>query len=224
MQLHPRYSVLEQKYPGMCEDDSFYEKFSMDEVDFNIENYEELFGVSLDNPEQLFENGGIDSLFGMKDMCGADSNNQSARVAEGSSIGLVNALQPASSIAASADSMMSSKTEPYLCFTRQAHSGLSFSGVTGESSAGDYQDCGASSVLLTGEPPWCPPCPENHPSASRSSAVLRYREKKAARKFEKRVRYASRKARADVRRRVKGRFVKAGDAYDYDPLSQTRSC
>ncbi|KAJ8437504.1 hypothetical protein Cgig2_007481 [Carnegiea gigantea] len=42
-------------------------------------------------------------------------------------------------------------------------------------------------------------------------------------KFEKRVRYASRKARADVRKRVKGRFVKAGDAYDYDPLSHTRS-
>lgn len=37
------------------------------------------------------------------------------------------------------------------------------------------------------------------------------------------MRYASRKARADVRRRVKGRFVKAGDAYDYDPLNETRS-
>lgn len=42
-------------------------------------------------------------------------------------------------------------------------------------------------------------------------------------RFEKKVRYESRKARADVRRRVKGRFVKAGDAYDYDPLSPTRS-
>ncbi|KAF2559479.1 hypothetical protein F2Q68_00018107 [Brassica cretica] len=37
------------------------------------------------------------------------------------------------------------------------------------------------------------------------------------------MRYASRKARADVRRRVKGRFVKAGEAYDYDPLTPTRS-
>lgn len=43
-------------------------------------------------------------------------------------------------------------------------------------------------------------------------------------RFEKKIRYASRKARADVRKRVKGRFVKAGDAYDYDPLCQTRSC
>lgn len=42
-------------------------------------------------------------------------------------------------------------------------------------------------------------------------------------RFEKKIRYASRKARADVRKRVKGRFVKAGEAYDYDPLCETRS-
>ncbi|KAF2285005.1 hypothetical protein GH714_034608 [Hevea brasiliensis] len=36
--------------------------------------------------------------------------------------------------------------------------------------------------------------------------------------FGKQIRYASRKARADTRKRVKGRFVKAGEAYDYDPL------
>ena len=42
-------------------------------------------------------------------------------------------------------------------------------------------------------------------------------------RFDKKIRYASRKARADVRKRVKGRFIKAGEAYDYDPLSQTRS-
>lgn len=93
-------------------------------------------------------------------------------------------MQPACSNAASADSMMSTKTEPVLCFTtRQAHSSLSFSGLTGESSAGDYQDCGASSMLLMGEPPWCPPCPESSfPSANRSNAVMRYKEKKKTRK------------------------------------------
>ncbi|XP_052178261.1 zinc finger protein CONSTANS-LIKE 9-like [Diospyros lotus] len=212
------------KTPGLCDNDAFYEDFDMDEVDLNIENYEELFGVALNDPEHLFGNEGIDSLFGGKDMSGAVLNCQRTYAAEGSSIGLVNAIQPASSNAASADSMMSSKTEPNLCFARQAHSNLSFSGLTGESSAGDYQDCDASSMLLMGEPPWCHPRPESSvPSTSRSSAVLRYKEKKKTRKFEKKVRYASRKARADVRRRVKGRFVKAGDAYDYDPLSQTRS-
>ncbi|KAL0916096.1 hypothetical protein M5K25_013578 [Dendrobium thyrsiflorum] len=43
-------------------------------------------------------------------------------------------------------------------------------------------------------------------------------------RFEKKIRYASRKARADSRRRVKGRFVKAGETFDYDPLSQARTC
>lgn len=40
-------------------------------------------------------------------------------------------------------------------------------------------------------------------------------------RFGKQIRYASRKARADTRKRVKGRFVKAGEAYDYDPLRAT---
>ncbi|KAJ9169904.1 hypothetical protein P3X46_018049 [Hevea brasiliensis] len=214
------------KGPALCKDDDLYKDFNMDEVDLNLENYEELFGVTLNNSEELFENGGIESLFGSKDMSAADSNCQGAVAAEGSSVGLVNAMQPACSNAASADSMMSTKTEPILCFTtRQGHSSLSFSGLTGESSVGDYQDCGASSMLFMGEPPWCPPCPESScPSSNRSNAVMRYKEKKKTRMFEKKVRYASRKARADVRRRVKGRFVKAGDAYDYDPLNQTRSC
>lgn len=224
----PKLCCSATKGFAFCEDDDLYEDFNMDEMDLNFENYEELFGVTLNHSEELLENGGIESLFGTKDISAADSNCQGAVAAEGSSVGLVNAMQPACSNAASADSIMSSKTEPILCFTgKQAHSSLSFSGLTGDSNAGDYQDCDASSMLLMGEPPWCPPCPEtSFTSASRSKAVLRYKEKKKTRKFDKRVRYASRKARADVRRRVKGRFVKAGEAYDYDPLTQTeaRSC
>ncbi|KAI3457694.1 hypothetical protein Pfo_014357 [Paulownia fortunei] len=219
----PKVFLSGAKGPAVCEEDGFYDDFNMDEVDLSIENYEELFGVSLDNPEQLFGNDGIDGIFGTKDMSG--SNCQGAYAAEGPSIGGMNVMQPACSNAASADSVISFKTEPNLCFAREAHSGLSFSGITGESNAGDYQDCGASSMPIMGEPPWYPPGPESSmPSTSRSDAVMRYKEKKKARKFEKKVRYASRKARADVRRRVKGRFVKAGDAYDYDPLSPSRSC
>ncbi|KAL9315929.1 hypothetical protein ACSQ67_016930 [Phaseolus vulgaris] len=215
-----------EKNSGICEDDNLYDDFIMDEVDLELENYEELFGMALSHSEELFENGGFESLFEAKDMSASvgESHCQGAVVAEGSSAGLVNAIQSACSNAASADSMLSTKTEPIVCFTgRQSQSNISFSGVTKES-AGDYQDCDASSMLLMGEPPWCPPCPESSlHSANRSNAVMRYKEKKKTRKFEKKVRYASRKARADVRRRVKGRFVKAGDVYDYDPLSQTRS-
>ncbi|KAI3769513.1 hypothetical protein L6452_00619 [Arctium lappa] len=207
------------KDPEPFVDDGFYADFNMDEVDLSIENYEELFGVGHNDPEHLFAKDGIDSLFG-----GADSNCQGPYAAKESSTGHGNPVQPACSNAASADSLMSCKTEPNPCYRRQ-HSNISFSSLTGESSAGEYQDCGASSMLLMGEPPWCTGGADQNttPSGSRSDAVLRYKEKKKMRKFEKRVRYATRKARADVRKRVKGRFVKAGDAYDYDPMSQTRS-
>ncbi|KAI4381338.1 hypothetical protein MLD38_007417 [Melastoma candidum] len=46
----------------------------------------------------------------------------------------------------------------------------------------------------------------------RGNAMLRYKEKKKTRRYDKHIRYESRKARADTRKRVKGRFVKAGDA------------
>lgn len=203
------------------EDDDYYEDFNMDELELNIEKYEELFGVGHNDPQHLFNDDGIDSLFKIKGT-GGDSNCQDAYVAEGSLIGLENIVQSTGSNAESADSMISCKTEPNACFARQT-SNLSFSGLTGDNSTGEYQDCGASPMLVMGEPPpWCTPG-SSLASNSRSSAVQRYKDKKKTRKFEKRVRYATRKARADVRKRVKGRFVKAGDAFDYDPLSQTRS-
>ncbi|CAN4097461.1 unnamed protein product [Withania somnifera] len=205
------------------EDDPFSQDFNMDEVDLSFENYEELFNGSLDNPNQLFENEDIDGLFGTKDMSVSDSSCRDVNAVEGPSIRRVMAMHPGYSNAGSADYLRSCKTEPTVCFARQA-SILSFSNLEEESNAADYQECGASRMLLMGEPPWCHPCPESSlASSSRSNAVLRYKEKKKTRKFDKHVRYASRKARADVRRRVKGRFVKAGDAYDYDPLNETRS-
>ncbi|GMI78179.1 CONSTANS-LIKE 2, CONSTANS-like 2, B-box domain protein 3 [Hibiscus trionum] len=43
---------------------------------------------------------------------------------------------------------------------------------------------------------------------NREEKVLRYREKRKARKFEKKIRYASRKAYAETRPRIKGRFAR----------------
>nr|XP_043630711.1 zinc finger protein CONSTANS-LIKE 9-like isoform X2 [Erigeron canadensis] len=204
-------------------DDGFYDDFNMDEVDSSIEKYEVLFGDGHNDPEHLFAKDGIDSLFGTKEMCAAESICHGAYAAKESSTGHGHGIQPACSNGASADSLRSCKTEPNPCYGRQL-SNISFSSLTGESTAADYQDCGASSMLLMGEPPWSTPAHDSTtPAGIRNDAVLRYKEKKKNRKFDKRVRYATRKARADVRKRVKGRFVKAGDAYDYDPMSQTRS-
>uniref|UniRef100_A0A5B7B7S3 Putative zinc finger protein CONSTANS-LIKE 14-like isoform X1 n=1 Tax=Davidia involucrata TaxID=16924 RepID=A0A5B7B7S3_DAVIN len=49
---------------------------------------------------------------------------------------------------------------------------------------------------------------------NRGNAMLRYKEKKKTRRYDKHIRYESRKARADTRKRVKGRFVKASEAPD----------
>ncbi|XP_077222338.1 zinc finger protein CONSTANS-LIKE 9-like [Tasmannia lanceolata] len=208
---------------GISEADDLYEDFNMGDIDLNFDNYEELFGLSQNNSGQLFEDAGVNSLFAMKSMSAADSGGQGEFVAEASSAGQTIAMQAAGSN----EAYRGTKSDTDLCFQgRQVRSSLSFSGLTGESSGGDYQDCGiSSSMLLMGETPWYPNGPENSlPTGSRDSAVMRYKEKKKTRKFEKKIRYASRKARADVRRRVKGRFVKAGDIYDYDPMCQTRSC
>ncbi|KAL9249330.1 Zinc finger protein CONSTANS-LIKE 5-like protein [Drosera capensis] len=45
----------------------------------------------------------------------------------------------------------------------------------------------------------------------REARVMRYREKRKNRKFEKTIRYASRKAYAESRPRIKGRFAKRGE-------------
>ncbi|KAI3467785.1 hypothetical protein Pfo_024448 [Paulownia fortunei] len=47
---------------------------------------------------------------------------------------------------------------------------------------------------------------------NRGNAMQRYKEKKKTRRYDKHIRYESRKARADTRKRVKGRFVKANEA------------
>lgn len=49
---------------------------------------------------------------------------------------------------------------------------------------------------------------------NRGNAMLRYKEKKKTRRYDKHIRYESRKARADTRKRVKGRFVKSSEAPD----------
>lgn len=68
--------------PGLDIEDDLYESLNMDEDSLNIENYEELFGVSLSYSEELLENGGIDSLFRIKNLSAAKSGCPGAAAAE----------------------------------------------------------------------------------------------------------------------------------------------
>lgn len=51
----------------MFSKDSIYEDFCVDDVDLAFENYEELFGTSHLQSEQLFDDAGIDSYFEVKE-------------------------------------------------------------------------------------------------------------------------------------------------------------
>ncbi|CAN1236193.1 Zinc finger protein CONSTANS-LIKE 10 [Linum grandiflorum] len=58
-------------------DDGLYDDFDMDEMDLNLENYDELFDGG-----DAFEHGGMDSLFGTKDMSVAGTSYQGGAAAE----------------------------------------------------------------------------------------------------------------------------------------------
>ena len=64
--------------PYAADDDKFndgmYEDLCVDDTDLTFENYEELFGTSHIQTEQLFDDAGIDSYFEMKEMPPFDSN------------------------------------------------------------------------------------------------------------------------------------------------------
>ncbi|XP_027072381.1 zinc finger protein CONSTANS-LIKE 5-like [Coffea arabica] len=61
------------------------------------------------------------------------------------------------------------------------------------------------------------------PGMDREARVLRYREKRKNRKFEKTIRYASRKAYAETRPRIKGRFAKRAEAIESE-IDQMFTC
>ncbi|CAL5435999.1 unnamed protein product [Camellia sinensis] len=197
-----------RKGTGILNDD-FFKDFNMDDIDLSLENFEQLFGTG-----NLFESGDADDP-DIKTHCAFASEVQSATQSQATEQGYRDQV--------SADSTTNYDVDRSLCGT------LSFGGLSGgggesgsgsgSGGGGDYnEDCNISTMHSPfGEPPLHSPLLL---SANRENAVLRYKEKKKTRKFDNIIRYASRKARADVRKRVKGRFVKAGDPYDYDPLNQ----
>ncbi|KAK7381166.1 hypothetical protein VNO78_33693 [Psophocarpus tetragonolobus] len=85
-------------------------------------------------------------------------------------------------------------------------------GVVPESTISDISMSHSKSSIGTND--LFPPLPmSSHylTPMDREAKVLRYKEKKKTRKFEKKIRYASRKAYAETRPRIKGRFAKRTD-------------
>ncbi|CAN8295494.1 unnamed protein product [Cochlearia groenlandica] len=83
-------------------------------------------------------------------------------------------------------------------------------------------DRGTSQLILTDEMlPWKDQTLASvvYTPQARLEAKERYFAKKKKRKFEMQIRYESRKSTANTKRRMKGRFTKAGAEYDYDPCT-----
>jgi hypothetical protein len=62
------------------------------------------------------------------------------------------------------------------------------------------------------------------PAVDREAKVMRYKEKRKRRRYEKQIRYASRKAYAEMRPRVKGRFAKVPDGEAPSPPAPAAAC
>ncbi|XP_018487844.1 putative zinc finger protein CONSTANS-LIKE 11 isoform X2 [Raphanus sativus] len=89
-------------------------------------------------------------------------------------------------------------------------------------------DCGPSQLTLTDVHDmslWDDQTPASraYDPQARLEALKRYFAKKEKRKFGKQIRYESRKSTADTKRRLKGRFTKAGADYDYDPRANNNN-
>lgn len=202
-----------------------YQDLNISDIELSLDNCDGLFDESLDDPKQFFENSEIDNLFEIEDLHDTGCNIERAQTKQELSS---KSETPAKtcSYPTPVESTAISKSNQSVCFSRPAQSTISHSilGQYWDSGTGDHRDSGGGlSIVIPGENPYDIPSENVFSSARRDGAVLRYKEKRKSRMFNKKIRYASRKARADIRKRVKGRFVKAGDPYDYDPLDVTRN-
>lgn len=212
---------------GVCEDIFCQDYFNMPDIDLTFRNFEDFFGGDQDPIRALLGDKDVFCSSQEKEISFNKSDNGNARLVKDASV------------ASSAYTIQSAPTEinmdpsndirnfqgiigsPHP--TRPSYSTMSFSvsRFSAESSGTDCLDSGLSPITQ-GEASCISPELDGLHSEARENAVMRYKEKKKARLHERQTHPASRKARADVQKRVKGRFPKM-DEYDSDNANVTRS-
>ncbi|XP_022762473.1 zinc finger protein CONSTANS-LIKE 12-like [Durio zibethinus] len=215
--------------------DDLCEDLNINDVQLILETADKIFGCSQGQTRYQFEGVGTDCILMDKTLSVTESDGPIENTLEASAAGQKDCVPfPSSQVGGSASVIAAmTGTSNFMLINPGCNRNINLgypvgqipstialslpSNVTGENSPADYQDCRLSPVFLTGDSPWESNF-EACCSQARDKAKMRYNEKKKTRTFGKQIRYASRKARADTRKRVKGRFVKAGEAYDYDPL------
>ncbi|KAJ1404354.1 CCT domain [Sesbania bispinosa] len=206
---------------------------SMESILINFENSAEMFDCSQIATKNHFDNGGMGCELKENNISISESNTLIKSVMEESSP--IHHDYEAFQSFRTSDSTsvmlgLNGNTNCVLmhpCFNDNINKGfpqgqdyssisLSLPKINGEINGTDYQDSELPPMFMVGESPWESNLEGTCPQA-REKAKMRYNEKKKTRRFGKQIRYASRKARADTRKRVKGRFVKVNDASDCDP-------
>ncbi|KAK9106246.1 hypothetical protein Scep_023090 [Stephania cephalantha] len=199
---------------GICEEHSCDDGLKIPEVDLTFQNFDELFYGDQVQNRSFFDDIDTASLSKEKDASPNKLDHNNAKSTEDILISASDYVQW--TFPGNVDDLHS---------LQQASSCLSLSAsmLSAETSFSDYLDSGDSpKFAMKDEPPCISADVESGHSEVRENAMRRYKEKKKDRLYEKRICYASRKARADVRKRVKGRFVKAR-GYESDSINVTKS-
>ncbi|KAL5730981.1 hypothetical protein ACHQM5_003752 [Ranunculus cassubicifolius] len=214
---------LPHGYP-MLKEMEFGQGFHINDIGVSLENRDDMISCSQTRSNYQFENTQVDPISLQSneltlEALTIDQHDIIPSLQSSCVAGLTNAMQGVNNGINQVLPNPTSNRDLNMSFPiGQANSSMSvsLSNLSCESSAADYHDCEVSPLFIPADSPWDTTV-DTSPQA-RDKAKMRYNEKKKNRTFGKQIRYASRKARADTRKRVKGRFVKAGDAFDYDPL------
>ncbi|KAI9169119.1 hypothetical protein LWI28_007237 [Acer negundo] len=204
---------------GVCEDTVSNDDFDIPDVDLTFRNFEELFGGDQD-PGRAKLGDKYASCSSEKDLSLDKSFISNARAMQDAFT--ASAVYITHFASADHDTLQMDKFLGNMDSPRQMrpyYSTLSFSNSRFSSENSDCLDS-ILSPTTRGEASSYFPDPESAHSEARENAMMRYKEKKKARRQENQIRYPLRKARADVRKRVKGRFVKTED-YDSDTTDVT---
>lgn len=213
---------------NVCEELVGDDDFNIPDVDLTFQNFEELFGGDQDPIRAMLDDKDVTYSSIEKDLSHDTSDNGHARAMEdasvASSVYITRSAHVDKDIGPSdqVHNLPGSADCPRPI--RPCYSTLSFSlsRFSAESSGTDCLDSGISPYITGGEPSYNSPYLEGAHLEAREIAMMRYKEKKKSRLHENKIRYPSRKARADIRKRVKGRFVKK-EGYDSDSIDVTRS-
>ncbi|XP_042504906.1 putative zinc finger protein At1g68190 [Macadamia integrifolia] len=178
---------------GICEEIDCNDDFKIPDVDLTFRNYEELFGGDQDLAISLFDEKDFTCCSIKKDVSFKQTDNGHGKANEDISVAQ-SIYVPQSSlegrnIGPSDQAHQFSGSRDYAHTIHPSCSSLSFSlsRHSAESSAADFLDSRLSPNIMKGEPTWNSPEQDNARSEARENAMIRYKEKKKARMYEKRI-------------------------------------